>query len=384
MKKIIIVGANEFQNKLVLKAKELGVETHVFAWENGAVAKENADFFYPISITDENQILLKAQEIKPDAICSIASDLAMPTVNVIAEKLKLIGNSIVATNYTTNKYEMRKKLEKDGLPCPFFHLVKFYDEIPKNVIFPLIVKPIDRSGSRGITKVVNEQELKIAIENAKRVSFSEVVLVEEYIDGDEYSIEMISQKGKHQFLQITEKFTTGEPFFIEKGHLSPPRKISEKQEAKIIFLVKKILDCLEIENGASHSEIKINSQGEIKIIEIGGRMGGDFIGSDMVQISKNIDFTKLVLDVALGKKIDDYEKRKYISNAVVSFIFDEKDLKNFETIQKKYANVIMESFINDKKEKNITDSSKRNGYFIMNIKNKVDLKNILRILGEKI
>ena len=66
MKKIAIIGANEFQNKLVLKAKELGIETHVFAWEDGAVAKENSDFFYPISITEKEKILEICKKIKID------------------------------------------------------------------------------------------------------------------------------------------------------------------------------------------------------------------------------------------------------------------------------------------------------------------------------
>lgn len=68
MKKLVIIGANDFQNQLILKAKSLGYETHVFAWEDGAVGKDNADYFYPISIIEKDKILEKCKEIKPDML----------------------------------------------------------------------------------------------------------------------------------------------------------------------------------------------------------------------------------------------------------------------------------------------------------------------------
>ena len=89
MKKLVIIGANDFQNQLILKAKSLGYQTYVFAWADGAVGRENADFFYPISIVEKEEILEECKKIKPDGICSIASDLATITVNYVAEKLGL-------------------------------------------------------------------------------------------------------------------------------------------------------------------------------------------------------------------------------------------------------------------------------------------------------
>lgn len=93
MKKLAIIGANDFQRQLILKAKDMGLETHVFAWEDGAVGKANADYFYPISIIEKEQILEKCKEIGIDGICSIASDLAVLTVDYVAEKMGLNANS---------------------------------------------------------------------------------------------------------------------------------------------------------------------------------------------------------------------------------------------------------------------------------------------------
>lgn len=375
MKKLCIIGANEFQNKLVLKAKELGFETHVFAWEDGAVAKKNCDFFYPISITKKEEILKKCKEIKIDAVCSIASDLAMLTVNYIAKKLNLIGNSLECTEMTTNKYEMRKKLIENNLPCPWFKLIEELEDLEKEDFkFPLIVKPIDRSGSRGINKVKNIKELTKALKIAKEVSFSNKVLVEEFIEGNEYSVECISQDGRHKLLQITRKYTTGSPNFIETGHIQPC-DLKEEMFQKVEEIIINSLKALEIKNGASHSEIKIYNN-EVKIIEIGARMGGDFIGSDMVKYSTGIDFLELVIKVASNEKIN-IEKNQDKKNVMVKFIFNEQDFLKFNKIKKEYHKNLVEYFINESFLKTVTDSSSRNGYYILVFEKNIELKDLI-------
>lgn len=382
MKKIAIIGANEFQNKLVLKAKEMGLETHVFAWEKDAIAKENADFFYPISITDKKEILKVCMDLKINGICTIATDLAMPTVNYVAKKLQLVGNTLECTEITTNKFKMRKVLKENKLPIPWFKLVEKSNELnQKELEYPLIVKPIDRSGSRGITKVKNFKELEQAIEIAKEVSFEKKILIEEFIDGDEYSIESISQNGKHTILQITKKYTTGSPNFIEVGHLQPAL-LDEKIKEKINNTVKETLSKLQIKNGASHSEIKINKNNQIFIIEVGGRMGGDFIGSDLVPLSTGIDFMKLVLKVALNEKIESIEV-KNISTSIIRFIITEEDRKKFMILKKELKNEVVEEYIKSEINEKITDSSNRNGYYILKILNNDKVKEILMRSGLK-
>ena len=94
MKKIAIIGANDFQNPLILKAKEMGYETHVFAWREGAPGEETADYFYPISIVEREKILEECRRIRPAAVISIGSDLAMLTVNYVAGELGLVCNSM--------------------------------------------------------------------------------------------------------------------------------------------------------------------------------------------------------------------------------------------------------------------------------------------------
>ena len=182
--KLVIIGANDFQNQLILKAKSLGYETHVFAWQDGSIGERTADYFYPISIVEKDEILKKCKEIKPDAVTSVASDLATLTVNYLAEKLGLAGNSLECTNISTNKYEMRKAFQKNGVSVPKFFEISNVNELSKikEMKAPVIVKPTDRSGSRSITKIedLNDVEkLKKAINEAIEVSFEKKAIVEE-------------------------------------------------------------------------------------------------------------------------------------------------------------------------------------------------------------
>ncbi|MFT6835146.1 MAG: biotin carboxylase [Francisellaceae bacterium] len=332
-RKIAIIGANEFQNELIIKANKKGIETHVFAWESGDIGELTADYFYPISITELDQLVTKCKEIGIDSVASIASDLANIAVNYIGEKLCLPCNGISVTDITTNKFLMRRKLLENHLPVPFFCLISDLEEVDVSELsFPLIVKPIDRSGSRGITKVYDAQYLTQAILKAQKNSFIDTVLLEDYIDGREYSVEAISSDGKHQILQITEKFTTGSPNFIEIGHIAPARLLSE--EKRLIFnVIYGSLNALGIKHGASHSEVKINSKGEVFIIEIGSRMGGDFIGSYLVESNTGFDFVGAVLNIALGKIIpleQEFISQSEAESSLVWYFLNYLELERFK------------------------------------------------------
>lgn len=309
MKKLAILGASYLQVPLIVKAKELGIETHVFAWEEGAVGKELADYFYPISVLNTDEIYYKCKNLNINGITAIATDIAMPTVNFIAEKLGLVGNPLEATLKSTDKFEMRKALKSNGIPSPGFVLCESNDfENSEKLIFPLIVKPTDRSGSRGVTKVWNIVETNIAIMKALDNSIIKRAIVEEFIDSDkEVSVEFISFNGIHYPLVITDKVTTRDPYFVEIAHHQPANLDLEVSE-RIYDFTKKVLDTLGIKNGASHTELYVLKNGDIRIVESAGRMGGDLIGSHLVELSTGFDFLTATIDVALNQ----FEYSKYI------------------------------------------------------------------------
>ena len=378
MKKIAIIGANDFQNPLILKAKSLGYETHVFAWQDGSIGEETADYFYPISIVEKDEILEKCKEIGIDAITTIASDLATLTVNYVAEKLGLPGNSLECTKKSTNKYEMRKAFKEAGVATPGFEIVSSPKDIEKlsDMEYPLIVKPTDRSGSRAITKIYKKEELEEAISKAIENSFEKKAIVEEYIEGNEFSAEGITYKGEHKFLTITRKATTGAPHFIETGHIEPAG-LTKNMEEKIYNELTKALTALQITNSATHSEFKITPNGDVRIIEIGARMGGDCIGSDLVQISTGYDFVKMVIDVAMGNK-PSFEKVTEPKIAVIRFIFNKEDLENFEKVKSETPELIyFVSKIEDISSHKVVDSSSRFGFYILACENKEKIRWLL-------
>lgn len=365
MKKLAIIGASYLQMPLIMKAKKMGIETHVFAWKCGDPGEEAADYFYPISITEKEDILEKCKQINIDGIISIASDLAMVAVNYVASYMGLVGNSLKATEASTNKHTMRKAFEKNGDPSPKSFLVESSDEC-KNLDYPVIVKPLDRSGSRGITKLYSSKGLNDAIDRAKDLGFIKKALVEEFAEGQEYSVECISYNGVHHYLTSTKKFTTGAPNFIETGHLEPGH-IDGVQ--KVIFHA---LDSLGVKYGASHSEVKVDDKGNIKIIEIGGRMGGDFIGSDLVRLSTGFDFVEAVIEVALGIEPNVILDEKGV--AAVRYIFSQDDIDELSIIDSKY---VFKKEVNPITDEKVVDSASRFGYYILRAKKLSEIEDYL-------
>ena len=364
---LAIIGASYLQLPLIEKAKEMGYITHVFAWAAGDIGEEAADYFYPISIVEKEQIAEKCRQIGICGICSIATDLGAITVNHVANALGLPGNSMGCTAKSTNKHLMRKAFEENGDPSPKSILVDAKTDLAKLVLsYPVIVKPTDRSGSRGICKLEDPSGLEAAVNRAMAEGFEGKVLVEEFAEGQEYSVECISYNGEHHFLAMTHKYTTGAPHFIETGHLEPA-PVSEETRKRVQNVVFHALDTLEIRNSASHSELKVAEDGTIRIIEIGGRMGGDCIGSDLVYHSTGIDFVKAVIEVACGQApdISPVIEPKSVESR---FIFTEDDLLLFQRIQKEEPERIIRVVdLHLENIGSITDSSNRAGCYIITV-----------------
>ena len=195
---------------------------------------------------------------------------------------------------------MLEAFSKAGITCPrYLRICQGLDIDLSDWRFPLIVKPCDRSGSLGVMKVTTLEEFRNSAKAALSLSFKHEAIVEEFIEGREISVEFISYHGVHYPLMITDKVTTGTPHFVELEH-HQPADLSEEQFQMIYSITQRALDALGITEGASHTEYKITESGEVYIIELGARMGGDFIGSDLVYLSTGYDFVKGVIDVALG------------------------------------------------------------------------------------
>lgn len=304
MQKLAIIGANDPLVPYYKQAKALGYYLIGIAWAEGAVCKQYCDKFYPISFQEKDEVLKICREEGIDGITSFSLESALPTVVYVAQAMGLVGNTDECVKRTETKFAQRNAFEQNGIPVPRYKSInKESDLNAVDFNYPIIVKPLDSGGSQGINKLDEKEGLLNAYRIAADFSRTHRVIIEEFIDGREFSVETLSCQGKHYILQITDKVTSGAPHFIEMQH-HQPADIPADVADRIREMVGKALTALKIENSPSHTEIKLNSKGELYIIEIGARLGGDFITSDLVRLSTGYDMVKGTIELALGKFVE--------------------------------------------------------------------------------
>jgi biotin carboxylase len=358
-RKIGVLGANKPLINFYKRARELGCEIHSFAWEDGAVCKSLADYFYPISFTETDKIVQICKEENIEMVTSFSLESALPYVYDIAQKMGWECPSQKSRALCANKLTMRKEFGRQGVSIPFF--IDTNDVHHQADAFPVIVKPIDSGGSRGVTKVDNPKDLPKAIERAIAFSANQRVLIEQFIDGPEFSVEAISHLGSHYIVAITEKVTSGAPNFVELAHFQPAL-IAEESSQKIRELVTKALDVLMHEEGPSHTEVRFDQNGDCFVIEVGTRLGGDFITSDLVRLSTGYDLVEASIALACGHFIAPQVKLQQFSG--VYFKSPETKLMwdNIDIWKTKEFYVESEEWFNESKV--ITESADRMGYLI--------------------
>lgn len=312
-KKIAIIGASTGQLPLCLKAKEMGCETFCFAWSKDAVCKEFVDHFIPISIFEMDKIVEQCKNYQIDGVVSNASEVTALVVAYVAEKLGKIGTPYEIFLKIQNKEYVRQTTNTiDGLGYVKYRTGKAND-ILSTFPTPYVLKPIKGAAKKGVNFVDQQTISQISIptdlENA-------IFMAEQYIDGKEYSVECISYKGKHEIVQVTEKIGTGAPHFVELEH-HQPAIISTSVYHKIQNLIPQILSSVKYTNGASHIEIKIDSEENIYLIEINPRGGGDYISNNLVGLSTDYDYLKQMISVAL----DQYEPMPIHNKAYAGIYF---------------------------------------------------------------
>lgn len=367
-KRIAIIGANESVTMLIEKAKQMGYETHVFAWACGDPGETAADVFYPISIADKEEILEKCREIGVVGVCSITSDFAAPTVSYVARNLGLVCNPERTGIVARNKYKMRCAFKEAGLYTPYFREAgeDFSLADAADLAYPVIVKPTDRWSSKGVTRVDSPEQLEAAVAFAVSESFDNKAIIEGFMNGPEYSAECICYRGEYHVLAFTQKETTGYPHYIETGHIQPSNIPAEKQEA-IRQVIYKALRALDIDNGAAHVEFRILDNGEVGIIEIGARMGGDCIGTDLTPTSTGMDYIGMVVDIAVGKK-PDLSVVTQPTPVRVKFIIDQSDIDAYNALKReKPESILRASEFTDNFDSEVMDSSTRHGYYIIDL-----------------
>ena len=196
---------------------------------------------------------------------------------------------------------MIKAFKEYGVESPWFYIIEnvtMLNALLPQLSYPCILKPTDNAGSRGVMLVKSAEELIEAYQYSVSQSRGGLVILEEYMTGPEVSVEVMVVDGEPHVLQVTDKLTTGAPYFVEMGHNQPSMLPAEDVE-KIKDLACRAVKSVGINCGPSHVEIKLTPTGP-KMVELGARMGGDCITTHLVPLSTGIDMIKATIDVSLG------------------------------------------------------------------------------------
>lgn len=362
MKKIAVIGANEPLDPFYKQAKALGYYIIGIAYSKGAVCKKYCDEFYPISFVDKDLVLDVCRKTRIDGITSFSLESALPTVIYVAQNLGLVSNGEECLNRLANKFTMRNALDAARIPNPQYSIVTSADELDNmRISFPCVVKPVDSGGSQGVTMVSHDVELKQAYERSMVYSRSGKVIVEQFIDGREFSVEYLSCNGKHYNMQITDKVTSGPPYFVELQH-HQPANISDELRERICDIVEKALTALCVENSPSHTEVKLSSDNQLFIIEAGARLGGDYITSDLVRLSTDYDMVKGALELATGCFSKPYVENRHFSG-VYFYCSLAPDVKNYIHKAKSYP-AIVDALCRTEECSDCKCNGDRNGHFL--------------------
>jgi biotin carboxylase len=302
MQKLLIIGAGILQVPAIQKAKELNLYVGVVDLSPMAPGICFADEFFQVSTNDIDGIIKIAKEFNPDGVMTLATDMPMRSVAAVVDHFGLNGISPQVAFNATDKIAMIKCFFDNNVPAPWFFAVSSrieFESLLKKINPPFILKPNDSSGSRGVILIDKMNKAISGFEYSMSFSKSGFVLVEEFLLGPEVSVEVITINGKSSVLAVTDKLTTGPPYFVEMGHSQPSMLPAETVE-KIIEISKNAVKAVGIDNSPSHVELIITESGP-KLVELGARLGGDCITTYLVPLSTGIDMVKASVKLSLGE-----------------------------------------------------------------------------------
>lgn len=307
MKKLLVLAAGILQVPVIKKAKEMNVYVIAADGDANAIGFQYADKAICANIIDEEEMLRIAKDEKIDGVIHPCSEVSMNVMGRINDELALSGITKEQAIRATNKHLMREAFALGNASSPKSILTKSAEDAWTQFLKldgDGILKPSRNSGSRGIAKVENDIETKESFIQKYNEAFSESrdksVLIEQFIDGPEFSIEVIVWNGHVNILAVTDKKTTGAPHFVELGHNQPSCfSAAEVEELKTVTIAG--VKALGVNNCACHVEAKLQN-GKAYLMEIGARLGGDFIATELTHLSTGIDMVAAAINCALGIK----------------------------------------------------------------------------------
>jgi len=328
-KKILFVGGGEFQADGIRKAKELGYYSIVIDGNPNAMSSEFADEFYHIDIINREDVLKVAVDRKIDGIASIASEITMESMSYVATKLDLPGFKYELVQIAHDKKQYYQKFENASIPVPY--TVAYNNNSVLSVLkekSSYIIKPSKGSGSRGVKKTSDISSFDFLKYKTENLQHDEEILIQEFIEGKELTVDGFIQDGKFFMLAVSEEMNDK-----AKGHtfsselIFPPVWISEGQTDRISELCNNVVKSLDIkDDGPMHLELIYSPQDVFYIIDFSLRGGGFDLFTKIIKKTSGVDALELYLNSVSGKRSDIPVIRKF-NPVSLSFAYSNKSGK---------------------------------------------------------
>ncbi len=306
MKKLMILGAGVYQVPLIRKAKQLGCETLVASIPGAYPGFRYADRAFYVDTTDEEAILQIAREEAIDGICTTGTDVAVKTIGRVCEAMELRGLSARAAEIAVNKDAMKQAFLEHGVrtaevrEVPLSADDRAVQAVCEELGYPVIVKAIDSSGSRGITVVRGPEEISAAVRSAREITRQDRYLIEEYLEGEEFGAQAFVQDGRLEFvLPHGDEVYQGDAG-VPVGHYVPFDHPEFTEDA--VRQTERAVEAMGLDNCALNIDF-IVSRGQVYMIEIGAR-GGATCLVELVSLYYGYDYYEKIIRVALGETVD--------------------------------------------------------------------------------
>ena len=320
----MIIGGGVFQVPVIKIAKSMGLKVVVTDYNPESEGMLLAD--YPIEVSTRN-INLTVNTAKQfhiscplDGVMTVGTD-ASQTVAAVADALNLPGIPFEVAERATDKIKMRQVLQEKGVPVPQFRPVWTLDEgreALNSMELPLVIKPCDNMGARGVRKIERPDDLILAFREAKEASISGKLVIEEFMEGPELSLDALVYKEDIHITGVADRIIERSPYFVEVGH-TLPSNLPEQQIEQTIEVFKQAICALGIDTGTAKGDIKFTSDGP-KIVEIAARLSGGWMSAYTYPLSSGVNLYKAAIQIALGESPDGLKPKTTLIAAERSLI----------------------------------------------------------------
>lgn len=312
MKKILMLGGSMQQIPAIVAAKEKGLYTITCDYLPENPGHKYSDEFHNVSTTDKEAVLELARELKIDGIVAYASDPAAPTAAYVSEKMGLPGNPYKSVEILTQKDLFRDFLQQNGFNTPKACGYTTYEQALADIDgfkFPVMVKPVDSSGSKGVVKITDKSELKAAVEEALSYSRAKRIVVEEFIQKKGYQIsgDGFSVDGKLVFTSYGNELYSGKGTreYVALGEFWPSL-LSSDLKKKVDDELQKLITALGMRTCAYNIEVILDKNDDVYVLELGPRNGGSYI-PQLIKYATGVDLIDYTLRGAVGEDCSDLD-----------------------------------------------------------------------------